>query len=101
MVPSSRPAGTAPIESGHDWEQLLEHTSAWVTRSVLRGIVPARPSCTFASEKLSQLPRQAAPLVVMGPHNPVHMALLASIYLLREAELHCDRLRLDVLRRAV
>ena len=30
------------IENGHEWCQLLQHTSAWVTRSVLRGIGPER-----------------------------------------------------------
>ena len=77
---------SAHIEEGHDWSHLLQHTSAWVTRSVLRGIGPARQSCSFAFDKLILLPRSAAPLTEKGPHNPIHMALLASIFLLREVE---------------
>ena len=35
------------IEAGYHWSQLLAHTATWVTRSVLRGIGPARQSCSF------------------------------------------------------
>ena len=38
---------TAHIEAGFEWDQLLGHTGAWVMRSVLRGIGPARQSCSF------------------------------------------------------
>ena len=41
-------AKNAHIEAGHHWCQLLEHTRAWVTRSVLRGIGPSRQSCRAA-----------------------------------------------------
>ena len=77
---------SAHIEAGHDWHQLLQHTSAWVTRSVLRGIGPARQSCAFSFDKLQQLPRYATALVEMGPGNPVVFSLLATIFLLREVE---------------
>ena len=38
----------AHIEAGYDWTQLLAHTDGWVARSVVRGIGPARQSCSFA-----------------------------------------------------
>ena len=38
---------TKHIEDGHEWGQLIQHTSAWVTRSVMRGIGPDRQSCSF------------------------------------------------------
>jgi hypothetical protein len=74
------------IEAGHNWDQLLTHTGGWVTRSVLRGIGPARQSCSFWFDELCKLPMSTAPLVVGGPHGPFHFAKLASIFLLREVE---------------
>ena len=41
-------AKNAHIEAEHHRCQLLEHTRAWVTRSVLRGIGPSRQSCRAA-----------------------------------------------------
>ena len=40
------------IEEGFLWTQLLSHTANWVTRSVTRGIGPARQSCGFNFSKL-------------------------------------------------
>ena len=74
------------IEDGHAWTQLLEYTNKWVTRSVLRGIGPARQSCPFKFVRLCRLTRAAAPMVVGGPQMPVHMAILSSLFLLREIE---------------
>ena len=74
------------IENGHEWCQLLQHTSAWVTRSVLRGIGPERQSCSFDVRRLCELPRTPAPMVKLGPCNPIHMAILATMFLLREVE---------------
>jgi hypothetical protein len=74
------------IESGHVWDQLLTHTGSWVTRSVLRGIGPARQSCSFWFSDLCRLPTPIPPLVSGGPHGPFHFTLLASIFLLREVE---------------
>jgi hypothetical protein len=77
---------SAHIEAGFEWDQLLVHTGAWTTRSVLRGIGPARQSCSFAYDKLCAVPKQHAPLVDGGPHSPMHFTLLACIFLLREVE---------------
>jgi hypothetical protein len=74
------------IEAGHTWDQLLTHTGGWVSRSVLRGIGPARQSCSFKFAELCMLPATTSPLVIGGPHAPVHFAMLASIFLLREVE---------------
>ena len=74
------------IEAGHDWGQLLQHTSSWFTRSVMRGIGPDRQSCSFDVPKLCALPRSPAPLTEPGPCNPYHVAILATLFLLREVE---------------
>ena len=66
--------------------QLLQHTSAWVTRSVLRGIGPERQSCSFDVRRLCKLSRSPAPFVELGPCNLIHMAILATMFLLREVE---------------
>lgn len=76
----------AHIEEGHDWDQLLQHMSAWVTRSIFRGIGPARQSCNFSFEKLSVLPRRLTPLVDQCPQKPVPLALPSRIFLRREVE---------------
>ena len=75
------------LEEGHLWCPLLAHTSGWVTRSVLRGIGPERQSCAFDTKRLFALERPPNPLVSMGPSNPVHMAILATLFLLREVEI--------------
>ena len=74
------------VDAGHYWSQLLDHTSRWVSRSVLRGIGPARQSCTFHFTRLCRLTRSTTPLVNGGPFNPVVFTILASIYMLREIE---------------
>jgi hypothetical protein len=76
----------AHIEAGFVWDQLMTHTGSWVSRSVLRGIGPARQSCCFQYAQLCLLARPHAPLVVGGPQSPIHMVLLACIFLLREVE---------------
>jgi len=79
------------IEAGYIWDQLLKHTSSWVTRSVLRGIGPARQSCAFQFEKLAKLLRHTESLVESGPCNPITFTLLAVIFLLREVEASTSR----------
>ena len=82
----SSAAKGAHIQAGHVWTQLLHHTAAWVSRSVLRGIGPPRQSCSFVFERLRKLPRNFSPLVTNGPHDPIRFALLATSCLLREIE---------------
>ena len=80
------------LEAGHLWCPLLAHTSAWVTKSVLRGIGPERQSCAFETKHLFALPRPPLPLVSMGPSDPVRMAMLAILFLLREVEITTARI---------
>ena len=74
------------IETGYGWTQLHAHTARWVSRSVTRGIGPARQSCSFDFKRLCLLPRSSDPLVNGGPQHPVVLALLATMFLLREVE---------------
>ena len=78
------------IEAGYGWTQLHAHTARWVSRSVTRGIGPARQSCSFDFRKLCLLPWSPEPLVAHGPQQPVVMALLAKIFLLREVEVSTE-----------
>ena len=71
---------------------LLVHTSAWVTRAVLRGIGPERQSCAFDAKRLFGLPRPPQPLVSHGPSNPIHMTILATLFLMREVEVTTSRI---------
>ena len=79
------------IDEGYDWSHMLQHTSSWITRSVLRGIGPERQSCCFDVPRLCDLPRTSAPLVTMGPSNPHHLSLLAVLFILREIEVTTAR----------
>jgi hypothetical protein len=74
------------VEYGFLWGQLLVHTGTWCTRSVLRGIGPARQSAPFHLQRLLALDVASAPLVTGGPAGAKAMALLASMFLLREVE---------------
>ena len=69
-----------------EWTQLHEHTGKWVSRSVLRGIGPSRQSCPFHFKRLCGLTKQTTPLVDGGPMQPMHLALLSTLFLLREVE---------------
>ena len=42
-----------------EWTQLHDHIGKWVTRSVLRGIGPARQSCPFHFKRLCGLKKQS------------------------------------------
>ena len=79
------------IEAGHEWCQLLVHTSSWVIRSVMRGIGPDRQSCSFDVRRLWEIPRTSAPLTEQGPCNPIHLSILATMFLLREVEVTTAR----------
>ena len=60
------------IEAGHQWSQLLTHTSGWVT-----------PRTPFHVFKPCNMRHNPAPIVRGGPQPPVHLALLSTIFLLR------------------
>ena len=79
------------LEAGYLWCQILQHTSAWVTRSILRGFGPERQSCSFDVRRLLELARTSTPLVALGPSNPIHMAILATMFLMREVEVTTAR----------
>ena len=89
----------AHIEDGYDWCQLLTHTGVRCARSVMRGIGPARESYAFDFGRLLALLRPWQPIANGGPVQPVQLALLASMFLLREVEVSnsmisawaCDR----------
>ena len=81
---------TKHIEAGHEC-QLLQHTSSWVTRSVMRGIGPDRQSCSFDVRRLRELPHTSARLTEQGPCNPIHLSKLATMFLLREVEVTTAR----------
>ena len=79
-------AKNAHVEAGHVWTQLHEHTRVWVSRSVSRGIGPARQSCSFTYRRLLLLPMTSEPLTNDGPQHPVRFTQLATSFLLREIE---------------
>jgi len=79
-------AKNAHVEAGHVWTQLHEHTRVWVSRSVSRGIGPARQSCSFTYRRLLLLPMTPEPLTNDGPQHPVRFTQLATSFLLREIE---------------
>lgn len=74
------------LEYGYRWSQLLNHTRSWVTRSVLRGIGPARQSCPLQHHRVLELPHDEEALSPGGPLHPVRTAILATLFLLREIE---------------
>ena len=77
---------SAHLEQGHDWNQHLDAAARWCTRSVLRGIGPARQSCAFRFDELMLLKLGHQPLTPDGCYGPWHMTVLSSLFLLREVE---------------
>jgi hypothetical protein len=77
---------SADIEAGHQWTQALDQLVTWCTRSVLRGIGPARQSQAFLFSKMLLGDRPVEPLVDGGCIGPWSMAMLATMFLLREIE---------------
>lgn len=86
-------AKIAHVEAGHHWDQQVELVAKWVSRSVLRGIGPARQSCAFKMSRLLALPRSMRALAEGGPQWPVHAVLLGTLYLMREVELAATQVR--------
>lgn len=75
----------AHIQADFPWCELLQHTKHRVTHSVLRGVGPARQSCSFDFKKLCLLPRLRVAVADNGPRKPVRLALLSCLFL-REVE---------------
>ena len=81
------------IEEGHYWSEQLDQTGRWITRSVLRGIGPARQSRPLCIKKLLELEDKEEPVTDDGPVWPLRAILLGSIFLLREVELASAQVR--------
>ena len=79
------------LDAEYPWTEHLVHVSRWTTRSVLRGIGPARQSQPIPLPLVMALPTQVQPYVKDGPTHPREAYLLGSIFLLREVELSATR----------
>ena len=73
-------------ELGHQWSDQLDNAVRWCTRSVVRGIGPPRQSQPLWFHNLLRLELDFQPLVQDGPIGPWHLAMLATMFLLREIE---------------
>ena len=56
------------LDHGHDWTENLLHVRRWTTRSVLRGIGPARQSQPIPLPLVMALESQLEPLVAKLSH---------------------------------
>ena len=79
------------LDHGHAWTENLIHVGRWTTRSVLRGIGPARQSQPIPLPLVMSLQSQLDPLVANGPTHPRETYLLAACFLLREVEVSATR----------
>ena len=75
------------LDEGFTWTENLTHVGRWTTRSVLRGIGPARQSQAISLDLVMRLPLLYEPLVPLGPTHPREAFLLSSMFLMREVEL--------------
>eukprot|EP00971_Amphidinium_carterae_P181235 3595236-Amphidinium_carterae.1 len=66
-------AKQAHIDAGGSWSESLDQLARACTRSVLRGLGPARQSAPLDLNAVAALPRDAAPGVDLGPVGPVRM----------------------------
>ena len=80
------------LDFEHPWTEHLEHVGRWTTRSVLRGIGPARQSQPIPLPGVMALASRLDPCVKDGPTHPRVAYLLGAIFLLREVELSATRL---------
>ena len=95
-------AKNAHIEAKHHWCQLLEHTRAWVTRSVSRGIGPSRQSCSWSFHKLLTMLQSPAPLSKGGAASLSTIRVAGyDFHSSRNRGEHCRALLLDPGRRSV
>ena len=74
------------IEAGHPWTEQLDVVSRWTTRSVLRGIGPARQSLEACPPRIIALNLNMEPVHDEGPICPRQWAVLCSFHMLRGAE---------------
>ena len=75
------------IGAGFVWDQGLDRASRKITRSVLRGIGPAKQAGTLDVIKVAGLKLGPEPLVASGPLGPGNLMLAGSFWLTREIEL--------------
>lgn len=80
------------VESGYAWTDQLDLAGRWTTRSVLRGIGPARQSRALKLKELMKMPPEDEPLVPGGPRWPMEALQLGCMFLLRETELAAARI---------
>ena len=72
---------------GHDWTQILDLMGRWSTRSVLRGIGPARQSQAIDLLRVYSIPVDRDPVFPGGPLSPRRLFILGSQFILRELEI--------------
>ena len=72
---------------GHDWTQILDLMGRWSTRSVLRGIGPARQSQAIDLLRVYAIPVELDPVFPGGPVSPRRLFILGSQFILRELEI--------------
>ena len=73
------------VSRGFAWTQTLDLISKECTRSVARGIGPAKQSAAYPVPQIAALNLdEGAPLIPDGPVGPVALATLAAFFLLRE-----------------
>ena len=81
------------IESGHAWTDQLDVAGRWTTRSVLRGIGPARQSKALKLGEIMKMTTDDEPISDGGPRWPLEAIQLGSMFLLRETEMAAARVQ--------
>ena len=71
---------------GGDWSEALRTAMADVTRSVTRGLGPAKQAVTFDLKEIAERSRQSRHLVVDGPRCPEATGICMALWLLRGLE---------------
>ena len=77
------------IIRGHDWTQILDLMGRWSTRSVLRGIGPARQSQAIDLLRVFAISPACDPIVSGGPVSPRRLFILGSQFSMRELGIAC------------
>ena len=92
------------VRHEHAWTQVLDWVAKQCGRSVTRGIGPARQSAGFSVADVVNLETDHCEVVEQGPLNGQAMLVVASFFMLREAEmsaatvghLHMDEVKKEV-----